>query len=312
MKVTIFGAGLMGQSIAQRLIEKGWEVNMWNRTYEKMLDLKKKGVRIFRSPVEAGKASDLWVTFLSDGSATLSLWNKEDGLEHAIQENGVWIQMGTLSYDDTMKCVALSQKFGIAFCDAPVLGSTGEARRGELLVLFGGSEKVYEHVHTFFDDIGKRTIKAGPVGYGTLLKLTTNLLLAHMMVGLAEWYVFGTQVGLNALAMWEVIKNSKLYTPMFEAKFMKLFKEDFQPSFPFKWMRKDLYAVLESAHRFGAWVPGAGMMKMLYDAGMHHGLGEDDYSAIEQVLAMLSQGFEGERPPTLSTSGSESPHSEES
>ncbi len=286
----------MGSAVAQRLKTHGFPLMLWNRTRERLASYDGKSFTLATSPDEAARRAQIWITFLADGPATLELWSRQDGLRAALtveeshSSEKIWMQMATLDYSTTLRLAGEAQKLGVRFIDVPVLGSTGEASKGELILMAGGHPEDLERIRSVTDVLGKNLIHCGSIGSGTLMKLTTNLLLAHMMVGLAEWFAVGSQMGLNPDDMFRVIRDSKLFSPMFAAKFPKLKNDDYTPSFPLKWMRKDLKNILEVAHHFGSFLPLGSIMKTLYDAADFQGLGDDDYSAVVHLLKQLSRG----------------------
>ncbi len=285
--VAILGAGRMGRAIARRLHRAGWTVRVWNRTAERLHDLQAEGIFGSTHLPDVLAEPSIWLTALADGPVTYSVWSMDGGMRGHARSGVLWVQMGTLDYTTTVRLAQEALRVGMWFLDAPVLGSVREAEAGRLVVMVGGDPDVIARAETLFATLG-HVVQAGAVGAGTLMKLTSNLLLAHMMEGFAEWMNFGQQVGLDPLRMWEVIKHSKLYCPMFEGKFRSLYEETFQASFPLKWMLKDLWAILDAGRRFSAYTPVTMSITSVYQAAFHHGYGEDDYAAVHQLLRMLS------------------------
>ncbi len=288
--VGIIGGGRMGQAMARRLHTQGIPVQVWNRTAERLQGLAAEGIPVTSDLPNLLKVHPVWLTVLSDGPATRSVWSMPGGMaDHAAPEK-IWLQMGSIDYPTTLNLAHEARRRGLRFLDAPVLGGPMDIPTGRLIVMTGGDEEVLEAARPVLEALSGRIVPMGPVGTGTLAKLASNLLLAHMVVGLAEWLSFGQQVGLDPLRLWEVVKNSKLYNPVFEAKFPAMLEENFQPSFALQWMAKDLWNILETARQFGAYTPVAHTMTALYQAAQNHGLGEDDYSAVHQLLRLFSRG----------------------
>ncbi|MCS7312761.1 MAG: NAD(P)-dependent oxidoreductase [Acidobacteria bacterium] len=288
--VGIIGGGRMGQAIARRLYAQGISVQVWNRTAERLQGLVAEGIPVASDLPDLLRAHPVWITVLNDGPVTRSVWSMPGGMAEYATPDKVWLQMGSIDYPTTLALAHEARRRGLRFLDAPVLGGPTDIPAGRLIVMAGGDEEVLEAVRPVLEALSGRIVPMGPVGTGTLAKLTSNLLLAHMVVGLAEWLSFGQQVGLDPLHLWEVVKHSKLYNLVFEAKFAAMLEENFQPSFALQWMAKDLWNILEAARQFGAYAPVAHTMAVLYQAAQNHGLGEDDYSAVYQVLRLFSRG----------------------
>jgi 3-hydroxyisobutyrate dehydrogenase len=58
MKVGVCGIGRMGAALAERLIELGHEVQVWNRTASRCDPLVAQGVKQAASPAELGEACE--------------------------------------------------------------------------------------------------------------------------------------------------------------------------------------------------------------------------------------------------------------
>ena len=298
--VVLFGLGAMGREICERLLAHGVRVRAWNRTPARAAPFQQAGFSFHATPVEAARTGDIWITLLGDAPATVHLWRTLTASPELVRPGVIWVQSATLDYSTTLRLAGEARARGILFCDAPVLGGREEARRGELLVLAGGENEVLERLRPLFETYAGTTLPCGPVGRGTLMKLAANLLLAHLLTGLAEWMNFGLEVGFTPESLWAVLRRSKLCAPMMAGKWDRFRREDFHPSFRLRWMRKDLHAILDAAHAFGAYTPMAQTVKSLFDAASGHGLDDEDYSAVYQVFRMLSRGGnsgEAEAPP---------------
>jgi 3-hydroxyisobutyrate dehydrogenase len=69
MKIGILGTGLMGYPMALRLLENNYSVMAYNRTFEKLLPLKKAGIEIFKEPKSLINNADLLILMLTDYGA---------------------------------------------------------------------------------------------------------------------------------------------------------------------------------------------------------------------------------------------------
>ena len=57
IKIGIVGTGMLGEAVGLHLLNVGYEVNVYNRTKEKMNSLKEKGGNIMESPRQVGEHS---------------------------------------------------------------------------------------------------------------------------------------------------------------------------------------------------------------------------------------------------------------
>lgn len=70
MQIGLAGLGKMGAGIAQRLIEVGHQVTVWNRTAAKAEQLTASGARVAGTPAELAAGSDAVITVLTDAAAS--------------------------------------------------------------------------------------------------------------------------------------------------------------------------------------------------------------------------------------------------
>src|SRR5918996_4417912 len=64
-KISFLGLGLMGAPMAQRLLEAGHDLTVWNRTREKADGLARSGAHVADSPAEAAAEAEGNITMLS-------------------------------------------------------------------------------------------------------------------------------------------------------------------------------------------------------------------------------------------------------
>ena len=83
----------------------------------------------------------------------------------------------------------LSQHFrakGISLLDAPVSGSRPQAETAQLVYLIGGDAKALSAAEPLLKVLGSSIQHVGPIGAGSLAKLTTNTLLGVQVDTVAE------------------------------------------------------------------------------------------------------------------------------
>src|SRR5438093_3876475 len=138
--IAVLGTGRMGAPIARKLLTAGFEVSVWNRTAERAVPLAADGARVSSSPAGAAEGADLVLTMLADGDAVHDAMTGPEGALASLPPGSAWIQMATVGDEWTKRLAALAAEKNVAFVDAPVSGSDGPAREGQLIVLASGPE----------------------------------------------------------------------------------------------------------------------------------------------------------------------------
>ena len=69
MNIGIIGNGLMGSAIGHRLLERGFQIYLYNRTKERSNALVKKGAIRMEQPSMVGKECNFVIISVTDGLA---------------------------------------------------------------------------------------------------------------------------------------------------------------------------------------------------------------------------------------------------
>lgn len=186
--VAVLGAGSsMGSGMARNIARAGIGLRAWNRTRDKAEPLADDGVNVLDSPAEAVDGADIILTMLADPEAVL------ESMEAALPglgDGAIWLQMSTIGEQGTERCMQFAQRHGLAFVDAPVLGTKQPAQDGKLVVMASGPDELRSRVQPVFDAVGRRTMWIGPAGTGSRLKLATNIWVLTVTEGCAEAIAF--------------------------------------------------------------------------------------------------------------------------
>ncbi|MBA3423999.1 MAG: NAD(P)-dependent oxidoreductase [Rubrobacteraceae bacterium] len=278
----VLGTGIMGAAMARNLVSAGMEVRVWNRTREKAEPLAKSGATVADSPTEAAEGADFLLTMLPDADITVEAVG--DGALGALSEDGVWLQTGTVGIEGNDRLAALAGEAGVAYVDAPVLGTREPAEQGQLIVLASGPEEAREQCEPVFDAIGSKTLRLGAAGAGSRLKLVTNNWIAGLLGVLGETMAFAETLGVDPERFLEVIEGGPLNAPYAQMKGRMMIEEDFPPSFSLKLARKDVDLMLEAARAEGLRLALTEAVAQRYDDAIAAGHGEEDMAAVYEAV----------------------------
>ncbi|HET6480618.1 MAG TPA: NAD(P)-dependent oxidoreductase, partial [Actinoplanes sp.] len=196
-------------------------------------------------------------------------------------EGAVWAQMGTIGIEATAD-LARRVPPNVLFVDAPVSGSSGPARAGELLVLASGPEEAKRIVAPAFDAIGRRTLWLGPAGRGSAMKLAVNAYMSVLIEGVAEALRLAAELGLDPADLDQAIEGGPLDAPLADAKLHKMENGDYAAEFPLEWALKDVNLAVAAA---GAdRLPLLDALSRQWGAAVDAGLGREDVSAARLAL----------------------------
>ena len=287
-RIGFMGLGIMGRAMAENILKNGHPLTVWNRTREKTALLADLGAAVAATPRELAQASDVVMVMLTGPGAFAEVLRGEDGCAGVLRPGQTVVNMSTVSPADTREFSSLLAPSGAQYVDAPVMGSKKPAEEGNLVILAGGDAAVIDGLEPVFSALGKKVVRCGPVGSGSMLKMAVNLLLGVMLEGLCESVNFARKGGLDPAMVLEVIGAGPLGCGLFGLKAPMLASGVYQPQFPLKHMAKDLKCVLDTAYDTGAPVPGASTALGLYQAARDMGLEDMDFAAVMKVLEALT------------------------
>jgi 3-hydroxyisobutyrate dehydrogenase-like beta-hydroxyacid dehydrogenase len=152
MRIAILGTGLMGSAIGKRLLDTGHQVTVWNRTVDKARPMAERGALVAASADAAISDADAVLLVLHDMHAIQAVLLTELGLEAAAGRTIV--QMGTIAPEESVELSARLRAASAAYLEAPVLGSTPQARAGDLLLMIAGDRSVSDRLNPLWSDLG--------------------------------------------------------------------------------------------------------------------------------------------------------------
>ncbi len=80
MRIGICGTGKMGSAIAERLMEEGRQVSVWNRTHERAQPLLDQGAEFAESPAALAAGCDAVISMVIDDEAVAAVYEGDGGL----------------------------------------------------------------------------------------------------------------------------------------------------------------------------------------------------------------------------------------
>ena len=203
------------------------------------------------SPADAARGADTVVTCLMTADIVREALLGRDGALGAAGPGAVVVDCSTIHPDASAALAADLARRGIAMLDAPVAGSSGQARRREAPVVVGGDREVFERCRPILDAIARRAHHVGPNGAGARAKLVVNLVLGLNRLALAEGLLFGLRQGLDGPDLLAVLKDSAAYSRAMDVKGERMLAERFEPEGKLAQHLKDVELMLEVGPRGG-------------------------------------------------------------
>jgi len=287
-KVGFIGLGIMGAPMAINLVKAGFNVAAYNRTQDKCAPIEKAGARIAAAPAEAARDADFVISIVSDSAASEAVMTGRDGVFETVKPGAIVIDSATINPVVSRKLACHAAGKQASFLDAPVTGSKHAAEKGELTFMIGGERETFERAMPVLNVLGKKHVYCGPNGAGLSAKVAQNAIQAAMVEVFAEGFVLAAKAGVRPETMFEIIQGSMARAALTDFKAPFIFKGDFTPYFPLKWMHKDLALAMDAAFAQGVPMPAASAVKEVYAAARAQGKGDLDYAAVVTFLEGLA------------------------
>ncbi len=279
MKIAFLGTGLMGEPMAQKLIDAQLSLIVYNRTQSKLTALKAAGARIANTPTEAIKNSEIIILMLSNAAAIADVLLARDTLP--LLKSRTVIQMGTIAPKQSKEIGEQIVRNGGEYLEAPVLGSIPQVKTGELLVMVGSSPEQFTKYSPILKHFGPEPIHVGTVGKAAAMKLALNQLIAALTAAFSLSLSFVQKEGVEVDRFMEILRQSALYAPTFDKKISRMRDRNFEnPNFPTKHLLKDTNLFLEEAGEIGLDTTGLEGIQKLIKKAIDNGFSDSDYSAI--------------------------------
>ena len=265
-KVTFIGLGVMGYPMARHLKERGGhEVPVYTRTAAKAEWWAEEfGGMAAPSPAEAAKGADFVFTCVGNDDDLRSVTIGEDGAFATIRPEAIFIDNTTASAAVARELATVADERGFGFLDAPVSGGQAGAENGQLTVMVGGRQDIFDKAKPVIECYAKMVGLMGDAGAGQLTKMVNQICIAGLVQGLSEGIHFAKQAGLDVAGVVDVISKGAAGSWQMENRYKTMMDGKYDHGFAVDWMRKDLSIVLDEARRNKSTLPVAALVDQFY------------------------------------------------
>ncbi len=278
------GLGIMGKPMAKNLINAGYSLVVLDVAPGPVEELVAMGATAAKTPAEvAGKVKKI-ITMLPDGPDVEKVVLGKNGIIEAATADTALIDMSSISPTVTQKVVAALNKKGAKALDAPVSGGEPGAIKGELAIMVGGPQDLFDEVKPIFDILGKSAVRVGDTGAGQTTKLANQILVGVHIQAMGEAFLLACKAGYDPIKVFDAIKGGLAGSNVLNAKVPLVVERNFKPGFRINLHQKDLKNALEAAAYYGLKLPATDMVKGFVDSLVAKGKGGDDHGGIVQEL----------------------------
>ncbi len=278
------GLGIMGKPMAKNLINEGYSLIVLDINPGPVEELVAMGATAAGTPAEVTKQVKKVITMLPDGPDVEKVVMGENGVLEATTSDTIFVDMSSISPTVTNKIAAALEEKGARALDAPVSGGEPGAINGELAIMVGGPEDLFNEIKPIFDILGKSAVLVGDTGAGQTTKLTNQILVGVHIQAMGEAFLLACKAGCDPIKVFDAIKGGLAGSNVLNAKVPMVVERNFKAGFKIVLHQKDLKNALEAASSLGLTLPVTSQVKGYVDALVDKGKGENDHGGIVQEL----------------------------
>jgi len=289
VKIGLIGTGMLGEAVGLHLLKSGFSLCVYNRTKSKTKNLEENGAIVSDTPMHLAQSSELIITCVKDGDAAEQIMFGQDGIVAGKHDGLAVAEMSTINPNSAIQNSKRLGEEGINSLEIPVMGGPNVAIDGKLVLMASGDRDVFDKYMQVFDTIANKTFFLGKSGSAHSIKIAMNLQISLLALSLAEGITLTKKAGFDPEKFLEILNSTYFKTGMSENKAHKMIRDEFEPTFTLKNLKKDLGIITATAKDFGAVLPMAERANEIYADAVKAGFGEIDYTGILAHIKKLSE-----------------------
>jgi 3-hydroxyisobutyrate dehydrogenase-like beta-hydroxyacid dehydrogenase len=282
------GTGRMGYALAARLLERGFDLAVYNRTRSKAEPLTELGTcTVVDTPAELGER-DIVFTMGAGDADFRELVLGSQGLLSREDRPRIIVDSTTVSAEVSAEVRAEAKRRGTDLLAAPVSGNPRVVEAGKLTYVVSGPEDAYRDVSPYLEVLGGGATYVGDGDLARLAKICHNLLLGIVAQSLAEISVLAEKGGMSRAALFEFLNKSVMGSMFTRYKTPAYVNLDFHATFTPLLLRKDFDLGFKAARELDVPMPVAAATLQMVQALIGAGYREEDFATLLELQARLS------------------------
>src|ERR1700694_76538 len=279
------GTGRMGVVLASRLLERGCDVSVYNRTRAKAEPLGKLGARIVARAADLADR-DIVMTMVAGSDDFVDVMTGPEGvLANGSSVPSIVIDSSTVSMGVSSEVRDAAARRGTQLLAAPVSGNPKAARSGMLSVAVSGPRDAYDRALPYLRMLGRSVTYVGEAETARLVKIGHNLILGVVAQIMAETTVLAERGGVARADYLAFINDSVMGSIFSRYKTPAYVNLDYTPTFTSRLLRKDFELGLDAARQLDVPLPVSALTHQIAVNLIGSGRGDSDFAALLELEA---------------------------
>ena len=288
-RVGFVGLGIMGKPMAKNLLGAGFELMVHSRSRPPVDEVAAHGATAVGSPSAAAAGADAVVTMLPDGPDSELVILGTDGVLVGSSPGSLIIDMSSIAPAVSQRIARACEEKGVDFLDAPVSGGEPMAVSGDLAIMVGGRQEVFDRASPLFEAMGKSWVLCGDYGAGNTTKLANQIIVAANIEAVGEALVLAKKAGLDPQKVFDAIRGGLAGSNVLNAKGPMMISGNFAPGFRIRLHQKDLRNALLTAGELSVPLPVTALVQQMVGSLVNDGKAENDHSSIANFIEGLAK-----------------------
>jgi 3-hydroxyisobutyrate dehydrogenase len=278
--VGFMGIGTMGLPMANRLLDAGISLTVWNRNHERCEPLRIRGARVVDS-VEAlfEQCTIVLVMLLNEQAVDAALGRHTPGFERRVRGKIV-VMLGTTSPEFSQLLETHLYECGSQYVEAPVSGSRVPAETGALIGMTAGDIGAVRAVEPLLANLCRQVMPCGVVPSALRMKLAVNHYLIVLVTALAESVRAAEAAGCDLEIFRQILDAGPMASMISTTKLEKMLLADFAPQAAIRDVAQIARLVRDQARSSGVESPLLEIAERLFSDAHQRGLSDFDMAAV--------------------------------
>ncbi|BDT69730.1 2-(hydroxymethyl)glutarate dehydrogenase [Comamonadaceae bacterium OS-1] len=264
LNIGFIGLGSLGEGLCNSLVKAGFAVTVTDLNPAAAQKLLAAGAAWADDVAGVCREADVVITVLPSPAISRKVVEGPGGVFDNLRAGGVWIEMSTTDFEDLQRLQAAAAERGIAVLECPVTGGVHLANSGQITVLVGGDEAVFQRVEPLLAAMGGQIIYMGKLGNASVVKVVTNMLAFIHLVAAGEAMMVPAKYGVDPDATYRAIRASSGNSFVHETESQLILSGSYNVKFNMDLACKDLGLVNGIAEKLGVPLELGGMTQQIF------------------------------------------------
>lgn len=285
--IGFIGLGLMGEAMSKNIVQKHeGKVFVYDLNKEQVAKLVDAGATAADSIAEVAKKADVIISMVPKSVHVQAVYKE---LIPELSDRHITIDMSTIDPSVSIEVSKQVAETGAIMLDAPVVKSVPAAVAADLGIYIGGDKAAYEKVEHILAMMGSNQIHLGDNGRGLVMKILHNNLVGGIQNAMNEMVAAAEHYGIEKDDFGTACSYGGASNFYMTGKLPAVAKQDYTTAFSLENMAKDVHIMKSMMEESGLTLPGAEVVKSVYDQGLEAGIGGEDFCATYKVVQQNSK-----------------------